>query len=165
QEWKKWCRAMKVQADRMEAKFRMPVRLVTIDPVTTIAGWSDENSSAEGQAVYEGLLYLSELLRCVVVAADHYGKSPGAGLRGTVVKETAALFILGTSPRDKNVAARRFLEIRKMKNGLQNVAMDFFMDDHSFTAFRKVEKDGVETLEQMDVKTLAIRWDGELHRS
>jgi hypothetical protein len=162
-EWKKWCQGMKVQADRMQAKFEMPVRLCTIDPVTTIAGWADENSAAEGQAVYEGLLYLSQLLKCVVVAADHYGKAPGSGLRGTVVKETAALFILGTSPRDKNVAARRFLEIRKMKNGMQNVAMDFFMDDHSFTAFRKIEKDGVETLEQMDVKTLAIRWDGELH--
>jgi len=50
-----------------------------------------------------------------------------------------------------------------MKNGRQNIAMDFFMDEFSFTAFRKVEKDGVETLEQMDVKTLTVRWDGEIH--
>src|SRR5262249_8717022 len=62
-----------------------------------------------------------------------------------------------------NLAARRFMEVRKMKNGRQNIAMDFFMDEFSFTAFRKVEKDGVETLEQMDVKTLTVRWDGEIH--
>jgi len=91
------------------------------------------------------------------------GKAPGQGLRGTSVKETAALFILGTSKRDADVAARRFLEIRKMKNGRQNIAMDFFMDDFAFSTFRKVTKNGVETLESMDVKTLAVRWDGELH--
>jgi hypothetical protein len=162
-EWKKWCGGMRVQAARMAEKFGLPVRLVTIDPVNTVAGWTDEQSSAEGQAVYEGLLYLSQMTECVVVAADHYGKAPGQGLRGTSVKETAALFILGTSPRDKDLAARRFMEVRKMKNGRQNIAMDFFMDEFSFTAFRKVEKDGVETLEKMDVKTLAVRWDGELH--
>jgi AAA domain/Bifunctional DNA primase/polymerase, N-terminal len=162
-EWKKWCRGMKVLADRMANDRGMPVRLFTIDPVNTVAGWTDEQSSAEGQAVYEGLLYLSQMLGCVVVAADHYGKAPGQGLRGTSVKETAALFILGTSKRDSDLAARRFLEIRKMKNGRQNIAMDFFMDEFSFTALRKVEKDGVETLEPMDVKTLAVRWDGELH--
>jgi hypothetical protein len=162
-EWKRYCRGMKVQADRMAKEYGMPVRLVTIDPVNTVAGWTDEQSSAEGQAVYEGLLYLSQQLECVVVAADHYGKAPGQGLRGTSVKETAALFILGTSPRDKELAARRFMEVRKMKNGRQNIAMDFFMDEHPFTAFRKIERDGVETLEEMDIKTLAVRWDGELH--
>jgi hypothetical protein len=162
-EWKKYCRGMKVQGARMAEKFGMPVRLVTIDPVNTVAGWTDEQSSAEGQAVYEGLLYLSQMLECVVVAADHYGKAPGQGLRGTSVKETAALFILGTSPRDKDLAARRFIEVRKMKNGRQNIAVDFFMDEFSFSAFRKVERDGIDHLEQMDVKTLAVRWDGELH--
>jgi len=50
-----------------------------------------------------------------------------------------------------------------MKNGRQNIAMDFFMDDFAFSTFRKVTKNGVETLESMDVKTLAVRWDGELH--
>jgi hypothetical protein len=55
------------------------------------------------------------------------------------------------------------MEVRKMKNGRQNIAMDFFMEEYSFTAFRKVEKDGVETLEQMKVDTLTVRWDGELH--
>ncbi len=162
-EWKKYCRGMKVQAGRMAEKFGTPVRLLTIDPVNTVAGWTDEQSSAEGQAVYEGLLYLSDLLECVVVAADHYGKAPGQGLRGTSVKETAALFILGTSKRDSDLAARRFMEVRKMKNGHQNIAMDFFMDEHRFFATRKVEKDGTVTFEEMDVKTLAIRWDGEIH--
>lgn len=164
-EWKKWCRGMKVQAGRMAEEYGAPVRLMTIDPVNTVAGWTDEQSSAEGQAVYEGLLHLSQTLECVVVAADHYGKAPGQGLRGTSVKETAALFILGTSKRDSDLAARRFMEVRKMKNGRQNIAMDFFMDEFSFTAFRKVERGGIETLEPMDVKTLAVRWDGELHPS
>ena len=141
----------------------MPVRLFTIDPVNSVAGWTDEQSSAEGQAVYEGLLYLSQKLNCVVVAADHYGKAPGQGLRGTSVKETAALFILGTSKRDSDLAARRFMEVRKMKNGRQNIAMDFFMEEYSFTAFRKVEKDGVEKLEQVKVDTLTVRWDGDIH--
>jgi hypothetical protein len=162
-EWKKWCRGMKVLADRMAKERGMPVRLFTIDPVNTAAGWTDEQSSAEGQAVYEGLLYLSQMLNCVVVAADHYGKAPGQGLRGTSVKETAALFILGTSKRDSDLAARRYMEVRKMKNGRQNIAMDFFMDQFSFTAFRKVEKDGIETLEQMKVDTLTVRWDGNIH--
>jgi hypothetical protein len=162
-EWKKYCRGMKVLADRLAKERGMPVRLLTIDPVNTVAGWTDEQSSAEGQAVYEGLLYLSQMLNCVVVAADHYGKAPGQGLRGTSVKETAALFILGTSKRDSDLAARRFMEVRKMKNGRQNIAMDFFMDEFSFTALRKVERDGAETLEQMDVKTLTVRWDGEIH--
>jgi hypothetical protein len=162
-EWKKWCRGMRVLADRMAKDWGLPIRLFTIDPVNTVAGWADEQSSAEGQAVYEGLLYLSQQLKCVVVAADHYGKVPGQGLRGTSVKETAALFILGTSKRDSNLAARRFMEVRKMKNGRQGIAMDFFMDEFSFSAFRKVEKDGVETLEQMEIKTLTVRWDGGIH--
>src|SRR5262249_27482575 len=37
-EWKKWCQAMKVLADRMAKERGMPVRLFTIDTVNTAAG-------------------------------------------------------------------------------------------------------------------------------
>jgi hypothetical protein len=162
-QFKNWCKGIVIMGRRLAEQHGVPLKLITIDPVNSVAGFKDEQSSAEAQIVYDGLMYLAGVAECVVCAADHYGKNADSGLRGSSVKETAAMFILGTSPKVKDLGARRHLEIRKMRNGLMGVAMDFFMDEHPFTATQRVEDGDVETLVTVERSTLTIRWDGNLH--
>ena len=162
-QFKEWCKGIVIMGRRLAQQHGVPLRLITIDPVNSVAGFKDEQSSAEAQIVYDGLMYLAGVAECVVCAADHYGKNADSGLRGSSVKETAAMFILGTSPKVKDLGARRHLEIRKMRNGLMGVAMDFFMDEHPFTTTQRVEDGDVEALVTVERSTLTIRWDGDLH--
>ena len=61
------------------------------------------------------------------------------------------------------MTAKRYLEVRKMRNGMTNVAIDFWMED-AMVSTQQIVKDenGVITVEQVTVKTLAIRWGDKL---
>jgi len=50
-----------------------------------------------------------------------------------------------------------------MRNGMTNVAIDFWMED-AMVSTQQIVKDenGVITVEQVTVKTLAIRWGDKL---
>jgi hypothetical protein len=140
----------------------LPAALVTIDPQNRVAGFKDEQSSSEGQVVSDAFTRLSKVIDCTVMASDHFGKDASAGLRGTSAKETNPLFILNTSEQQKDVYARRQLEIRKMRNGISGVAVDFWMENQAIAVDQIMRhEDETTSVEPVVVRTLVIRWGEE----
>jgi len=64
-----------------------------------------------------------------------------------------------TSEQAKDVFSKRYLEVRKQRNGISGVCTDFSMQDYSVTM--KQESDSGVT-EDVDVSTLVIEWEGGL---
>jgi hypothetical protein len=58
--------------------------------MSAAAGFSDENSSSEGQQAMNVLNELSKRTGALVIACDHFGKAVETGTRGTSAKEAAA---------------------------------------------------------------------------
>jgi hypothetical protein len=98
------------------------------------------------------------------LVSDHFGKDPSAGLRGTSAKETNPLFILNTSEQQKDVLAQRYLEIRKMRNGPQGMAIDFKMEkcDALVDQIIRDKETGTTSVATTTVATLQILWSDEL---
>ena len=157
--FKLWCNQLVAYGKKLAKEHNLPLALITVDPQNKVAGFKDEQSSAEGQVVSDGWTYLAKIAGCAVVIVDHYGKDQSAGLRGTSTKETNAHYILGTSERDKNVFAPRYLEVRKQRNGVSGVCVDFRMEEYSIAMRQRTGDGGVE---DVNVSTLVIRWEGGL---
>jgi AAA domain len=161
--FREWVRQLAEFALAVAQQFDLPLALITIDPQNKVAGFKDEQSSGEGQIVSDAFSDLAKMAGCTVLVVDHFGKDPDAGLRGTSVKETSALFILNTSDQQKETHARRYLEIRKMRNGPSGIAVDFWMEDEEVSVQQLVKTEtGVTTTETTMVKTLRVRWGEEL---
>jgi hypothetical protein len=164
--WAPWARKLAQYAREVAADAGMPLALITIDPQNRIAGFKDEQSSAEGQHVTDALIKLYKDADCLVLIVDHLGKDPDAGLRGTSAKETNPLFILSTGEAQKNVYAERRLSVRKMRNGLTGIAVSFQMEDTEVTINQIVRaKDGTERIEPHTGKTLTIRWGEDVEQA
>jgi hypothetical protein len=132
-------------------------------PRTRLRAFKDHQSSAEGQAVSNALIALSNHADCLVLVVDHLGKDPDAGLRGTSAKETNPLFILSTGETQKDVYAPRQLTVRKMRNGRSGVAVSFQMRNQTVTLDQTVEDEqGNKTIVSCAGETLVIEWDTEL---
>jgi AAA domain/Bifunctional DNA primase/polymerase, N-terminal len=80
--WGKWARDLATYARALATYHKLPLALISIDPQNTIAGFQDEQSSAEGQVVSNAMWALSRDADCLVLVVDHLGKDPEAGLRG-----------------------------------------------------------------------------------
>ena len=157
-----WCKELARFGKMFARKHGLPLRLISIDPQNRVAGFSNEQDSAEGQIVANAWIMLAKLAECTVIVADHYGKNAENGLKGTVAKETNALFILGTSPRDNDGDC--YLEIRKMKNGQQGIAVDFTMEKYTVEAQQMVQgDDNVISFVEGQHDTLVVRWDDAPH--
>jgi hypothetical protein len=154
-----WTRAMAKYAQEVADYYALPLALITIDPQNRIAGFKDEQSASEGTAVSLALNRLAEQAGCAVLVVDHYGKDATAGLRGTSAKETNAMFILGTGERQRDVYARRELDVRKMRNGPSGFAIAFWMEDREVTIQQQTPAGLVAPV---TTKTLTIRWGDEL---
>jgi hypothetical protein len=162
--WRSWAKNLAQYAKDFAAFHSVPLAMITIDPQNSIAGFKDEQSSAEGQIVSDALWKLSRLADCLVLVVDHLGKDPDAGLRGTSAKETNPLFILSTGSTQKDVYCQRSLEVRKMRNGQSGIAVSFQMEDWTGTIEQVVEADnGAARREMCEGKTLVVRWEGGLH--
>jgi hypothetical protein len=136
---------------------------IFIHPQNSVAGFKDEQSSAEGQTASKAWRKLSRETGAVVVVIDHLGKDADAGLRGTSAKETNASFILTTGETKKDAYCERQLEVRKMRNGPSGKAVSFWMEDFEATLDQQVKaEDGTVTSERVRKKTLVIRWGDEL---
>jgi hypothetical protein len=157
--FKLWCNQLVAYGQKLAREHDLPLALITIDPQNKVAGFKDEQSSAEAQVVSDAWTYLAGRAGCAVVIVDHYGKDQNAGLRGSSSKETNALYILGTSEREKDVFAYRYLEVRKQRNGVSGVCVDFRMEEYSIAMRQQTNDGGVE---DVDVSTLVIRWEGGL---
>jgi hypothetical protein len=157
--FKLWCDQLVAYGRKLAEEHGLPLALITIDPQNRVAGFKDEQSSAEAQVVSDGWAYLAKKAACAVVVVDHYGKDASAGLRGSSSKETNAHYILGTSERSKDVFAPRYLEVRKQRNGISGVCVDFQMEECSIAMRQRTESGDVE---DVNVSTLVIRWHGNL---
>src|SRR5262249_3436930 len=161
--FREWLRQIAEFALAVARQFDLPLALITIDPQNKVAGFKDEQSSSEGQIVSDAFSDLAKIAGCTVLVVDHFGKDPDAGLRGTSVKETSALFILNTSDQQKETHARRYLEIRKMRNGQSGVGIEFSMEDEEVSIQQLVKTEGgVTTAETTVVKTLRVQWGERL---
>jgi AAA domain-containing protein len=162
--WNPWSESF-VKFAREFAAFRgVPLGLITIDPQNSIAGFKDEDSSAEGQIVSNAAWKMTKGADCLVLFVDHLGKNAEAGLRGTSAKETNPLVILSTGETKEDVYCDRTLTVRKMRNGRSGMCVDFRMEDFNVTLDQIVENaDGAPTgTEPITVKTLVIKWSEEL---
>jgi AAA domain len=105
--------------DRMLAEFDVPLVLIIIDTMSAAANFKDENASSEGQQAMNVLSELSRRTGALVLACDHFGKTPDTGTRGTSAKEASAdvvIACLGDKDLAGNVANKR-IAIRKLRSG------------------------------------------------
>jgi len=165
--WNKWSEDFVKFAKEFAAFRGVPLGLITIDPQNSIAGFKDEDSSAEGQTVSNAAWKMAKDADCLLLFVDHLGKNPESGLRGTSAKETNPLVILSTGETKEDVYCDRTLTVRKMRNGRSGMCVDFKMQDFETRMDQIIEgADGMQTgLEPITVKTLVIKWDDELRRS
>jgi AAA domain len=163
--WRQWAKQVAEYGKAIAKHYDLPLVLITIDPQNRVAGFKDEQSSSEGQVVTDAFNYLEHLAECTVLVTDHFGKDATAGLRGTSAKETNPLFILNTSEQQKDVFAKRYLEIRKMRNGQQGIAIDFWMERETVETQQETrdEETGEILLKTIKIDTLAIKWGAGLH--
>jgi hypothetical protein len=110
----------KQAADHMRSEFRIELALIIVDTMSAAAGFTDENSSSEGQRTMNALAELSRRTGAFVMACDHFGKTVETGTRGTSAKEAAADVIiacLGDKDMAGNVTSKR-IAIRKLRGGV-----------------------------------------------
>lgn len=163
--WPKWSARLVEYAKKFAAARDVPLAIIVIDPQNSVAGFRDEQSSAEGQIVSNAWWKLSRDAGCLVLVTDHLGKDPQAGLRGTSAKETNPLFILSTGATKKDAYSKRELEVRKMRNGRAGVAVTFSMGDQEIELRHCIKGEGgTESQETVKEKTLVVHWEGELHQ-
>ena len=117
-EWKKWARQLVQKAKAAAARHGVPLALITIDPQNHFAGFTDEQSSAEGNVIFNALIAMAKEANCPVLVADHLGKNAGAGGRGASVKSQ---FRGSSGAREsaEELGEEQILIMRKMKDGKQ----------------------------------------------
>jgi hypothetical protein len=160
--FKQWLDELAAYGHRFARECGVPLALIEIDPQNKIGGYKSEDSSAEMQIVADMWDYLSKKAGCAVAIVDHYGKSADSGLRGSSVKETSPLYILGLSAKKKDYKAQRLFWVRKMKNGRDGVGAHFHMEDCSVEVVRCVTDS--DTTEVVTVQTLVVKWDDDLQQ-
>ena len=84
-------------ADKIKAKWGLPLALIVIDTIVVSAGYTKEgqdNDTAVGQRIMSTMAELSKATGAFVLGVDHFGKSVETGTRGTSAKEGAADVVL-----------------------------------------------------------------------
>jgi hypothetical protein len=98
-----------------------------------------------------------------VLVADHLGKDPAAGGRGTSVKHQSPWFILDAGESAEELGEDRILIIRKMKDGEDGLGVSFHME--KFTAEIDQQSrgdDGTVRIERAAHDTLIVVFEGEV---
>ena len=117
-------------ADRLKAKFDLPLSLIVIDTIVAAAGYTrsgEENDAAANQAVMNTLRQVARRAGCFVLAVDHFGKATETGTRGSSAKEGAAdlvLALLGDKSVSGEVTNTR-LALRKRRGGANGQEFPF----------------------------------------
>jgi bifunctional DNA primase/polymerase-like protein/AAA domain-containing protein/primase-like protein len=109
----------KQAADRMRTEFNEDLVLIVIDTMAAAAGFTDENSSAEGQKAMNVLNELSRYTGALVLACDHFGKLADTGTRGTSAKEASADVVIACLG-DRSIAgslSNSRIAVRKLRGG------------------------------------------------
>jgi AAA domain len=141
----------------------VPLKLITIDPQNHFAGFTDEQSSAEGNVVCNALIAMAKDAGCPVLVADHLGKDPSAGGRGTSVKHQSPWFILDAGESAEELGEDRILIIRKMKDGEDGLGITFHMEKFSAEIDQQARcEDGAVRIERATHDTLVVVFEGEV---
>jgi AAA domain len=112
-------RIAKEAADRMQSEFGVELVLIIVDTMSAAAGFTDENSSSEGQQAMNVCAELSRRTGAFLMACDHFGKAVETGTRGSSAKEGAAdvvIACLGEKNLTGRIANTR-VAIRKLRGG------------------------------------------------
>jgi hypothetical protein len=162
--WQKWARAIVRKAKKAAERWNAPLRLITIDPQNHFAGFTDEQSSAEGNVVCNALIAMAKDAGCPVLVADHLGKDASAGGRGTSVKHQSPWFILDAGESAQELGEDRTLIIRKMKDGEDGLGITFNMEkfEHTKVTQEIHNEDGTTRTEMAEHETLVVVFEGEV---
>lgn len=96
--------------------------IIIVDTLVVVAGWEDENKSAEVQAVLQVLRALSEQMNCFVLATDHLGKDNDRGTRGSSDKELSTDVVLTIKGGT--------MTLKKCSSGPQEIEFGFKLKVH-----------------------------------
>jgi hypothetical protein len=163
EQWKMWSAAIVRRAHAVAAREGVPLKLITIDPQNHFAGFTDEQSSAEGNTVCNALIAMAKLAGCPVLVADHLGKDPAAGGRGTSVKHQSPWFILDAGESAEELGEDRLLIIRKMKDSEDGLGVSFHMERYPTEIDQHVRTDdGTVRVERAIHETLVVVFEGEV---
>ena len=150
----------KVVADKMMAKWGIPLALIVIDTIVVSAGYTKEgqdNDTATGQCIMTTLGKVAKATGAFVLGVDHFGKAVETGTRGTSAKEGFADVVLALLG-DRTVAGKVSnirLALRKRRSGPSG-------EEFPFTP-REIEL-GTDQFGQ-PVTTLVIDWAPETTRA
>jgi hypothetical protein len=117
--------AMAKEADqKMQSEHGVGLGLIIIDTMAAAAGFNDENSNAETQAVMNMVTALANSTKTLVGIVDHFGKSAEVGTRGGSAKEASADAVLAIlADRDSTTDPR--LLVRKVRGAPQGAEISF----------------------------------------
>jgi hypothetical protein len=98
-----------------------------------------------------------------VLVADHLGKDPAAGGRGTSVKHQSPWFILDAGESAEELGEDRILIIRKMKDGEDGLGVTFHMEKFAAEIDQQARgEDGAVRIERAAHDTLIVVFEGEV---
>jgi hypothetical protein len=110
----------------MLARYGVPLRLVFLDTLTSIAGIEDHDDTAENAAFMGICSDLAKEFEVFVIINDHFGKSIEAGTRGSSAKEARADVVLAVIGKpDQADDEPRKVRWRKMRNAHSGREMQF----------------------------------------
>ncbi|MFM9850021.1 MAG: AAA family ATPase [Hyphomicrobiaceae bacterium] len=118
------CLEAKVQ---YRTRHDLPLALVIIDTIGAAAGWKDENSAAEAQAVMSMLASVANELGICIAGIDHFGKVTDTGTRGASPKEDFSDFVLALLG-DRDLAGEvknSRVAVRKVRGGPSGMVVPF----------------------------------------
>jgi hypothetical protein len=112
--------------EAMHARYGIPLRLVFLDTLTSIAGIEDHDATAENAAFMGLCADLAKEFEIFIIVCDHFGKNIDAGTRGSTAKEARADVVLAVIGKpDQPIDEPRKVRWRKMRNGPSGREMQF----------------------------------------
>jgi hypothetical protein len=125
-EWTDWCKRLVRRLKWECRRWGLPPSAIFFDPLAMFSGITDIGNFAENTLVSKALIALANEADCLVVVVDHYGKDTTRGLIGSIARESLAYFVLSPGDRlEGNFAKTRQLIVRKMRDGMINVCVDY----------------------------------------
>src|SRR5262249_30268239 len=106
------------------------------------------------------LIALAQAAGCLVVVVDHYGKDTTRGLIGSIARESLAYFVLSPGEKlDSNLSRPRQLVVRKMRDGISNICVDYRVHVWDTKTKQTVPAHDFDiSLEDQMKRTLVIEW-------
>jgi hypothetical protein len=166
-EWKDWCmRIVRLAQWQCQRRWGVPLTTIILDPLAHFSGITDIGNFAENTTVSKALIDLALKARCLVIIVDHYGKDTTRGLIGSIARESLAYFVL--TPGEKlgaDLSKPRQLVVRKMRDGMSSICVDYRIHVWDIKAKRVVEADNFDlSLEEQARRTLVIEWGKDVRR-